>query len=277
MEINLKRMVSDLKKVTALNVLQEAVVNSIQANATQVEVVIEYGETLLEGRGGINKLSVTDNGDGFTEGNRKAFCEYGTEHKINLGCKGVGRVSYLKNFNTVNIKSFIKALNKTIYINFHEGFNEEKDIKEIETIEENKETRTTVEFTDPCTNDLLFPNTIEEIRDELYLHLLPLLYLKKEEDIVIYIQDKKTDHVEKIEVEDLPDFEQNEFKMKDTKGKEVDFKLHYALDEHNENAELQAFYCANDRTVQSFGKKGLSINKVNNYHIVFLLTSPFFR
>jgi hypothetical protein len=53
----------------------------------------------------INSMTVSDDGVGFTDENLKSFEEAYTQAKVKLGGKGVGRFTYLKVFNKIQIKS----------------------------------------------------------------------------------------------------------------------------------------------------------------------------
>ena len=54
----------------------------------------------------IHSFIVTDNGIGLDEENLRAFIEADTDHKIDIGGKGVGRFVCLKAFKELSIKSF---------------------------------------------------------------------------------------------------------------------------------------------------------------------------
>ncbi len=56
----------------------------------------------------IFSISVFDNGDGFTKENIKSFSTYKSDYKIQEGCKGVRRITYLKIFEEVKIIIFSK-------------------------------------------------------------------------------------------------------------------------------------------------------------------------
>ena len=78
-------------------VFKEAIANSLDANATSVEVKIfidsfEKQETL--------QLTVTDNGEGFTDKRYDKFCELLKVEEDTH--KGVGRLVYLSYFDTIN-------------------------------------------------------------------------------------------------------------------------------------------------------------------------------
>jgi len=112
LQFNLKRQIKKLSNRTNyFTVLSEALTNSIQANAEKIDVTIEIEKDLTSGieESGddlgelIKSISIKDFGDGFTKENLKSFCVYGSEHKAELGCKGIGRVTYLKVFSEVHI------------------------------------------------------------------------------------------------------------------------------------------------------------------------------
>jgi hypothetical protein len=53
----------------------------------------------------VNSFEIVDNGVGFNKKNFASFDIYGSDHKLTMGCKGVGRVSWLKAFSKVHIES----------------------------------------------------------------------------------------------------------------------------------------------------------------------------
>lgn len=66
----------------------------------------------------IRSFVVTDNGIGLDEDNLKAFIEADTDHKIDIGGKGVGRFVCLKAFKELNITSFYKENSETKSVKF---------------------------------------------------------------------------------------------------------------------------------------------------------------
>lgn len=100
----------------------EAIINSIQAihdkirreNLTtyQGSIVVQFvrepdllKDTNSKALSRIERVIITDNGIGFDEENFKAFMQTDTDHKSELGGKGVGRLALLKAFNEVNVES----------------------------------------------------------------------------------------------------------------------------------------------------------------------------
>lgn len=96
--------------IAARDVVREALTNSIQAGATSIEVNLVFSEKQQdffkgEQRNALEKIEITDNGEGFTDENLQYFDEVCTPHKDSIGGKGVGRLSYLKFANAVKVTS----------------------------------------------------------------------------------------------------------------------------------------------------------------------------
>ncbi|MBO9685709.1 MAG: ATP-binding protein [Mitsuaria chitosanitabida] len=103
--------------------LYEAVVNAIQAIADtddpeagqiRIEIIRTPQQPLLEDarqrRGAppqepIVSFRIVDNGIGFDERNMSSFETLDSDYKAKLGCRGVGRLLWLKAFEAVNVQS----------------------------------------------------------------------------------------------------------------------------------------------------------------------------
>lgn len=111
---------TSLPRSHALLPLFEAVVNSIhsieeRANASEaggilVEIirVPQTSLTLKPQQDVVEKIigfKITDNGVGFNDDNMKSFETLDTEHKADKGCRGVGRLLWLKAFDKVDVVS----------------------------------------------------------------------------------------------------------------------------------------------------------------------------
>jgi hypothetical protein len=95
----------------------EAVVNSIHSieekgNIENGKIVLELNRSTqsnLDVESNIPKpivgFTIKDNGCGFDEANFKSFKTLDSEHKISKGCRGVGRLMWLKVFMVVEIES----------------------------------------------------------------------------------------------------------------------------------------------------------------------------
>ncbi len=99
--------------------LFEAVVNSIHSIDERKRKVDEFndGEITIKIKRGpqlsideytkpdIIGFEIIDNGIGFDSENYKSFQTLDSEYKIDIGCRGVGRLLWLKAFNKVSVKS----------------------------------------------------------------------------------------------------------------------------------------------------------------------------
>lgn len=115
---------TSLPKSHALLPLLEAVVNSIQAIDTRfgdeagqgslsVRVLRDPQETLDLGTSGLGRaplkpivgFTIEDNGVGFTPENMASFETLDSDYKAGIGCRGVGRLVWLKAFDRVEVRS----------------------------------------------------------------------------------------------------------------------------------------------------------------------------
>lgn len=103
-----------LSKNNALLPLFEAIVNSIHAiqelQESQGEIIISIDreETLVdthEHLGNIIAFTIRDTGIGFTDKNFRAFNQLDTLNKSDYGGKGIGRLAWLKAFESVKVSS----------------------------------------------------------------------------------------------------------------------------------------------------------------------------
>ncbi|OCO98971.1 MULTISPECIES: ATP-binding protein [unclassified Ensifer] len=109
--INLKKFIAEHYKggVTARDVIREGVTNSIHAGAKSISVDLWFekqsGLFGDEERKVLDKITISDDGEGFTQDNLNYFDEICTGHKDDIGGKGVGRLAFLKYANRVDIRS----------------------------------------------------------------------------------------------------------------------------------------------------------------------------
>ena len=113
---------TDLPVSKALYPVFEAVVNSIQAieeknNLDSGLIVLEItrnSQQSIKGSGftdtleNITGFTIRDNGIGFLDKNIESFNTLDSDHKIDKGCKGIGRLLWLKAFSRVEIYSTFK-------------------------------------------------------------------------------------------------------------------------------------------------------------------------
>lgn len=113
---------TDLPVTKCLFPVFEAVVNSIYAiderikqdseftNADgRIRVILKRGGNLFGGKAEILSITVEDNGIGFTDDNYNSFHELDSMYRVSLGCKGIGRLLWLKAFDSAEIESYYRA------------------------------------------------------------------------------------------------------------------------------------------------------------------------
>ncbi|MEO6190823.1 MAG: ATP-binding protein, partial [Saprospiraceae bacterium] len=133
---------TNLPLTNVLYPLFEAVVNSIHS----IDSLLRKGKisSSIDGRISIKILrtsqeiaysdvkpdiigfEITDNGVGFNTDNFTSFQTLDSEYKIDLGCRGVGRLLWLKAFNKISVKSIYEENGKIYTRTF--DFNATKDI-----------------------------------------------------------------------------------------------------------------------------------------------------
>jgi len=178
---------TNLPKTSALLPLFEAVVNSIHSIDERIKkekrfqlsdsyirvILIRSGQSTLDGtKEELIGFEIIDNGIGFTENNFNSFSTLDTDYKLDKGCRGIGRLLWLKAFSKVTIESNYKEEGGKKYRSF--DFNISNDIFN-EKIEDS-------DFEDNLTSVKLLninqkhrqyiPKTIETISHSLLEHCL---------------------------------------------------------------------------------------------------------
>ena len=256
MQVNIKAVVDDLKNIQVKNVIYEAVMNAIEANATKIDIKIYTRNLDKENQKPyIDKMQIIDNGEGFTQKNIQSFEEYRSAHKQNLGCKGIGRFIYLKIFNHINIKSQNAEIDFTC-----KGVN----TRNIDS----RHDLTTIYFLNPIQNPHINFDTIALNIKE---HFLAYFKLQTKE---IYINIYENDNFkEMIKSTDIPNFETKDFKVKN-----YQFTISYLFG--NDKFKNEGFYAANKRVVVKNSEqeqdRKYDLPKDKDIKIFYVLESTYF-
>ncbi len=303
MKINLKRAIKSIKDdILFLQPLYEAIVNSFQANANQIEIKFVQDDDK-----NIIGYSVKDNGEGFTNKNLESFLTYWSDLKITIGGLGSGRVLCLKVFDNVFIKSQTKSMGDKIgqyvEIDFNRNFskNEIKDLDpkprdsdESWTINEYKNiNQEYMNYLNRCDSkkgqeqkgNINRVYNLDIIKNKIFINLLPLFIRLRDEDISfeITIDDKMLFNKDIIS----QTFKSNGFKkdsftiektIDDLDVKEV-FNLTYQISHTEEGKKdtIEQFYGASDRKVTSFPADTSILSLPKGYSAIFCLSSPYFQ
>ncbi len=106
--------------------VQEALINSIVADASEVTVSLEKSDEkddLFSSK--ISSITISDDGHGFNEDCQDSFDNLAESNKKN--CKGLGRLSFLQVFSKIEIDSTFKSKDEkfqTLKFLFHDNFTE---------------------------------------------------------------------------------------------------------------------------------------------------------
>jgi hypothetical protein len=260
---------TSLPKSHGMMPLFEAVINSIhsieEANLISVNGIVRIdiirnGQTELdltsstkkrgaEANGEIIGFKVVDNGIGFTDANLRSFQTLDSDHKQDKGCRGVGRLLWLKAFNNVNITSIYNAENgelkkRSFSFNRINGVGKVNEVSHIENSIKN-----TVVFLDGFLKKYqkVARKTAESIAKDLFEHCL-WYFVRPGGAPKIIIHDGD----ENISLDRI--FEEHMVSSSAAETitiKEYDFELiHVKLRSHSTQNHVIA-YCASNRLVKA--------------------------
>lgn len=127
-----------LPKDHGLDTVMEAVVNSIQSihrdggSKVVVRYLYDTSQTTIDGRKTSLKVrgfEIEDDGVGFNPANLESFDTLNSEAKLDMGCKGVGRVLWLKVFRDVTVDSSFESEDSMhrVSFRFHVGRDKYRD------------------------------------------------------------------------------------------------------------------------------------------------------
>ena len=258
-----KKLPTNLK---LLSVLNEAITNSIQANASEIEIYFYTLATDLFGdTRKVKNISIIDNGDGFTDKNIDSFNHYMSEYKQALGCKGIGRFTYLTICEKVEFESYNN--NKNIKFNFNL---ETEEIKPIVMENEALVKKTKLNYINIENREVSSDLSVEA--KEIINHFLSIFKFMVDENknvlIKLYIDDVLKENIEAKE--HGSNFIDEEFTIK-VRDIEETFKVSYK----QKGSSIKGFYCADKRSVK---QDGLDVNfrTSKDKGLLFFVTSTFF-
>ncbi|WP_394660063.1 ATP-binding protein [uncultured Chryseobacterium sp.] len=271
-------------RVNQYDVIFELITNSIHANATDIKCYLNTNDNPFEGDEYVppklNTIRIVDNGDGLTDKNYNSFSTYRSEYKKDLGCKGVGRFVLLKVYEFVNYSSYIPSVGEIRKFKFDFDFDtdhinkSESDSTEKKTeVSLNYINKTYYDFDKKIDRRILLD--IDDIRNKVLMNLIPTLffYQKKGVNVNIHFINEFDGTTVKISPEDIPDFTNIPFEIKNYLGNSILFNLNYKIS--NNIGNLNAYYCANNRTVCEFHEKDLKISMPYGYSGFMLLESEY--
>ncbi len=251
---------------TAFLPVFEAIINSIQSiedsqNKKNGEIVVRIKRSDAEQQlelteDGSTKYAekeilgfeIEDNGIGFTSENFTSFNKSDSTYKLSKGCKGIGRFSWLKAFDEVNISSIYEQGGKKRLKTFSfslDGVNDEEDIE----VNANTPFKTVISLDGFKAKYRESPSafkTTSKIAQRILEHCL--LYFILGTPITIKIEDQG-------ELLDLSELYNNEYKTtlkcKDFQLIGENFKTYHLKLPSTRQTNNNLIYCANNREVGS--------------------------
>ncbi len=257
MKMNFKGLVSlhNLPKSTPLLPLYEAVINSIQSiedaqvENGKIEIVIEREKQMNlfeQWETDIENITIIDNGVGFNTDNYNSFDTYASEFKIQKGCKGVGRMMWLKGFCDVSVESVYIEENKKKLRKFLFDSNNAVYAMSVEEVDNSVPQRTKIklnglrgQYKKSC------PKKLDTIAKSILNHCFTYYVLDKAPEIVL------SDEYETICVSEL--YKQNigdNTEIVDFEIGSVPFKLIHSKNYMNSKDKHTVNFCANHWVVE---------------------------
>lgn len=266
MQIDVKGKVQNLKLSPSdrLVPLFEAIVNSIQATRkgdkaeltitafrqTTQEVLNEDDHKFQQ----IESFEIVDYGEGFNHDNYQSFKTAESTYKSSLGCKGVGRFTWLKAFETVEVESVYLDNQEKKKLTF--GFSVDDvdfESEKLISAEQSERVRTKVslkEIQDPYRTRL--PKNLDNIASEIIEHSL-IYFLEGKIKSFKLLGDcgESIDLLVVFETTYSHEIEQKEFSIGSNQFKAHFFKNYKITKQKNH----KVFLCADSRSVRGYTLK----------------------
>ena len=272
MEVKIDNILRTFK--TELEITQpvfEAIANSFEAKSTIIDIVFHKKEN-LEDADYVDYIEVIDNGDGFTKENIDSFCEYLSDYKLQLGCKGIGRFTWLKVFRTIEVESYTG--NSIVKFKFDRYF-KPGDINPVPTFDARKQT--IIRFKDLNEKYIYSKINVAKFKRQVldYFMLTFINYKNNNSDFKINLKyENKSDS---ITLKDIDDLHKKSFKLYSQFDRtEYEFKLLYNFIDKTNKAQNECFLCGNRRTVEKYELKNIFSHLPDNKIIKVLVFSRYF-
>lgn len=285
---NIKDIVANLgKDVKFLQPLFEAIIISLEANASKIIIKVQQEDTQFNDFSFIDSFTIEDNGEGFNTKNIDAFATLWTDNKRQIGCKGSGRFTWLSVFHLIQIDSFLADEKKHVHIDFDLNYDGQTKIDIREDISENKTIISFKNITDKFyhrnvdgkVKDKRFSSNPENIKQEILNYLIIKFFLLKKQSINFEISIICKDVEEKITPADIPNLESTKFDI-DSKVADIsyEFELFYLFKTDSLNTK-KLYFCSNSRATKEYDSDslGFSSHLPNKDSFIMLLCSDYFE
>jgi len=243
-----------------IDTIFEAVVNSIQAMPIPKEgkikiTVLSSTTKTIDGTKGnviVHGFIIKDDGVGFNNSNYTSFRRLDTQHKSHLGCKGIGRLSWLKVFQHISIESIFEENGRRFKRCFTFSIND--GVSGGDTVEETKEPISTTVTLDGCTPDYQknMPVTAKTISERIFNHCISFFISGNAPSIKVQ-QDDQEHYVEDYLEEQMHNTSSESFVCSG-----YEFELKHVRFYSGTNGKSGLSFCAN----------GLEVLPTNDFNVV---------
>lgn len=261
--INISGQVKEIRlpQYKALWPLFETIVNSIQSiedsdNKDSGEIII-YAERLEdksqkitgdEQQSVFSGFTVIDNGMGFNNENYNSFLEAYSDYKITKGCKGIGRLLWLKAFENVSIDSTYFENNEWKRRKFNFNLNNIIDPENNLTIPVENKPSTIVKLERfEMSYRAKAPIGLRILARRIIEHCLPYLLSPKCPNMILKDSDGDSINLNEYYENTINDsLHQDEIIIDDYSFRLYHILMHDGIDKH------ELHFCANNREVKSY-------------------------
>lgn len=273
MDANLRNAINMFHKKSSFEMLfKEAIANSIDANSTEINIIIS-----CKNASDVDSLSIVieDNGDGFTDKNFNKFSRLFDVDTVDH--KGMGRLVYLKYFDIVKINSDFNGKNRKFI--FDLNFNKNRFELSDELMNNMK---TTLRFsgytkTKLASHDFINPKVL---KNSIITYFNPLLYNlkinKKKLKISFKLEFIESGDIieEHLTLDELPELKIREF-PNELISLTDKIELLYHISENNSETTATASIIIDNRTylIDIINKNNIP----QSYKVLFMLKSDFFK
>ena len=255
----------------------ECILNSIDSiekfgigDTVKIKVIRDKQEQPLVDDKAVNEIigfEITDNGVGLNDLNFRSFCELDTTFKKDVGGKGIGRLTWLKTFNHVEIDSIYEDYGKCF--RRHLVLHEQEDPFKVYSNEkiENTQLKTKIilnkykdEYKKHLTKSLL------PIVDKTVSHFMPRMF--SPDIIKIVIDDEESIDLRSFfQMHYREKTEPNEFFLENYRFEINILPTLSSMDNSN-----KVYFCARKRTVESLNAEMLCkyLSAANKYIAVYV-------
>ncbi|HGY5183651.1 hypothetical protein RQL81_13430 [Citrobacter braakii] len=261
-----------LKPSERLVPLFEAIINSIQASSSKADIEIEFLRDLSQLQSNeedmalspIESITIADSGAGFNPYNLDSFKTAESSFKSELGCKGVGRFTWLKVFNSISIDSDYYENNKLFNVSFDFTIEDDSldDVKPKLSDKNIVSPITLITFKDiksPYREKM--PVSLEDYCDEIIQHCITYFIDNKISRFMIYDNiGQEYDLLEYFNKNYSSDIAYSSIKIGNHYFKIVSVK------NYNHKKTHKIYFCADSRTVTNYNISNY-INDISNFFL----------